>query len=436
MPLTETPLLKVTNSRRPPDGDDALRIPGFWIGSHESRILNSVSSTSWAIITKARATYYKPLWEGFAKAHPAGSRSVLIWPREHASEHPEELTTPVHERFVIRDVACRWVRRGGGGVMGAHHGGHRSALPSPEAWRCLRGERPRGVIVHEFSPFTLTGLVYARLHRVPCLLMTEVGLENARCFPSKVRLWHSLWSRLVHGVIAACPSARVPVSGRAIPSFAAYHAVDAERFTPVARAATEGGSVVFAFSGQLIHRKGLDLLFAAAGRLRVRVAQPFRLRIIGGGDDTWARGLARDAGVADITDWTGFLAGDAMKEALGTADVFVLPTRQDTYGVVVHEAACLGLPLLISRHAGASRVLVRDGVNGFVIDPAETGDLAEKMRLLLAASTRARMGSESRAIGEETSSPRRGAALWQWLDEHVPDAFLVSQHAKPAIQSC
>ena len=395
-----------------------------------------MSSSSWAIITKARATYYKPLWEGFARAHPAGTRSVLIWPREHASEHPVELTTPVHDRLEIRDVACRWIRRGGGGVMGAHHGGQSSALPSREAWTALGEARPRGVIVHEFSPFTLAGLAFARLHRVPCLVMTEIGRENAGLFSAKVRLWHSFWSRLVHGVIAACPSAHMPVSGRDIPSFAAYHAVDADHFGPVARPSAEGAPVVFAFSGQLIHRKGLDLLFASAARLRSLATQPFRLRIIGSGDETWARSLAHQAGVGDITDWTGFLAGEAMKNALATADAFVLPTRQDTYGVVVHEAACLGLPLLISCHAGAAAALVREGANGFVMDPADTDGLAEKMRLLLDAPARLRMGAESRALGVASSSPRRGAALWQWLEEQFPSPFSVSRPAKPAIQPC
>lgn len=404
--------------------------------SDDSKVLNPDPASSWAIITKARATYYKPLWEGFAQAQPAGVRSVLIWPREHGSEHPVELTTPVHERLEVCDVACRWIRRGGGGVMGAHHGGQTSALPSGEAWRALCQVRPRGVIVHELSPFTLTGLAYARLHRVPCLVMTEIGRQNARLFPMKVRFWHSFWSRFVHGVIAACPAAHVPASGREVPSFAAYHAVDAARFMPSVKDSSRGSPVTFAFSGQLIHRKGLDLLFGAAARLRSITAQPFRLRIIGGGDDAWARALAQEAGVADITDWTGFLAGNAMKNALATSDAFVLPTRQDTYGVVVHEAACLGLPLLISRHAGASAVLVREGANGFVIDPADADDLAEKMRLLLDGAARARMGVESRATGVACSSPRRGAALWQWLEEQFTAPAPVSLSAKPAIQPC
>ena len=398
--------------------------------------MNPNSPISWAVITKARATYYKPLWEGFAAAQPPGARAMLVWPREHSSEHPVELTTPAHERIEVRDVACRWIRKSGGGVMGAHHGGQSSALPSGEAWSALRRARPHGVIVHEFSPFTLTGLVYARLHRLPCVVMTEVGRDNAHLFSAKVRLWHSLWSRLVQGVIAACPSAHVPVSGRSLPSFAAYHAVDARAFLPVKKTRALDDPVTFAFSGQLIHRKGLDLLFAAAARLRALTPQPFLLRIIGGGDDTWARGLARDAGVDDLTRCTGFLAGDAMKQALAAADVFVLPTRQDTYAVVAHEAACLGLPLLLSRHAGAAGVLVREGENGFVVDPADPDAFAARMLALLDHATRERMSATSRAIGEAHSAPLRGAALCQWLADQFADPAKISLHAKPTMQPC
>ena len=112
-----------------------------------------------------------------------------------------------------------------------------------------------------------------------------------------------------------------------------------------------------------------------------------------------------------------FSAAPQLREALGTADVFVLPTRQDTYAAVVHEAACLGLPMLVSRHAGAADALVRDGENGFVVDPADARDFAQRMRFLLDARLRLRMGAVSREVGEEFSAHRRGAALWHWMRE-------------------
>jgi glycosyltransferase involved in cell wall biosynthesis len=393
-------------------------------------------NNTWAILTKARATYFKPLWEGFAAAVPADARVLLILPRDHSSEHPVELTTPVHERLVIEEVGARIVSQSADhGAMAKHHGGQSTALPSREAWRFLRAARPRGVIVHEYSPFTLTGLIYAKLHRVPLLVMTEVGRGNARFFAWKTRCWHAWWSCFANGIIAACPAARTPLNGRTPPSFPAYHAVDAHQFTPSAEKHGPQSPVIFAFSGQLIHRKGLDLFFQAAEMLRTQAGDVFRLRIIGGGDMAWAKNEAEKHGVGDLVEWAGFLSGDAMRDALGTSDVFVLPTRQDTYAVVVHEAACLGLPLIVSCHAGAAEALVQEGKNGFVIDPSDIAHFATKMRSLLDETTRLPMRKASRKIAEAASSPRRGAALWNWISEQYMPAPAAAATFTPVTQT-
>jgi glycosyltransferase involved in cell wall biosynthesis len=390
------------------------------------------AENTWVIITKARATYFKPLWEGFAATMPAYARAVLILPRDHTSEHPVELTTPSHDRLMIREVGTRIiVQSKENGVMARHHGGQSTAMPSAETWRALGESRPRGIIIHEYSPFTLTGLLYARIHRLPVLVMTEVGRGNARFFSWKTRCWHAWWSCFINGIVAACPAARIPLNGRTPPTFPAYHAVDAQSFAPMARKREPDAPVVFVFSGQLIHRKGIDLLFQAAKALLAQTGETFRLRIIGGGDDAWARHQAEQAGLAHLVEWTGFLSGEAMKAALGTADVFVLPTRQDTYAVVVHEAACLGLPLIVSKHAGASEALVHDGENGFVIDPADTAHFATKMRTMLDDATRLPMRKASRKIAEAASSPRRGAALWHWLSEQYTPAIPTPATLKP-----
>ena len=57
-------------------------------------------------------------------------------------------------------------------------------------------------------------------------------------------------------------------------------------------------------------------------------------------------------------------AGHSPRAISRTSDVFVLPTLQDTYAAVVHEAACLGLPLLVSKHAGAADDHVHHDVEG------------------------------------------------------------------------
>ena len=157
------------------------------------------------------------------------------------------------------------------------------------------------------------------------------------------------------------------------------------------------------------------MLLHAAARLRVQVSAEFRLRLIGGGDPTWLRELLAELDLESHVELTGFLSGSAIREALGTADVFVLPTRQDTYAVVVHEAACLGLPLLVSQHAGAAEALVEEGRNGFVFDPNNLEQFADRMSRLMSAAAREPMRRASRRIGESHSAHERGKMLWEWM---------------------
>jgi glycosyltransferase involved in cell wall biosynthesis len=177
--------------------------------------------------------------------------------------------------------------------------------------------------------------------------------------------------------------------------------------------------VVFAYLGQLIPRKGLDLLLDAAAELRATGERNFMLRFIGGGDDAWLRQCIAQRGMEAHCELTGFLSGPAIREALGSADVFVLPTRQDTYAAVVHEASCLGLPLLISHHAGAAAALVREGINGHSLDPADTRSFAALMSAMLEPAVRASMARPSREVGESHSAHERGRALWNWMYDQI-----------------
>ena len=65
--------------------------------------------------------------------------------------------------------------------------------------------------------------------------------------------------------------------------------MDSRSYRPPAR--KTHGPVTFVYLGQLIPRKGLDLWLEAARRLRAAAHENFRLRIIGGGDEGWVRGL-------------------------------------------------------------------------------------------------------------------------------------------------
>ena len=368
-----------------------------------------------AVVTPCKATYFKPLYEAFANAQPKPWRTVMIWPDSHDSEHPDELITPVADNLEIRRVDSRKVVPSQNPLLNRNwRERRRRFFPSAELWSTLREVSPRAVLIQEYSPFALSGLFYARWKRIPVFTLTEVGQRNQQFFNSRTRLWHGLWSRLVDGIVAACPTAHVPVSGITLPSIAAYHAVDSRLYTPASHR-QDGAPVTYIYVGQLIPRKGLDLWIKAASELKSRVGATFKLRFVGGGDEGWVRGLVENAGLTEQVEWAGFLSGNALRESIRSADVFVLPSRQDTYAVVVHEAACLGLPLIISKHAGAAEGIVRDGVNGYVIDPENTTSFSGAMQSMMDEHHRQKLGIAARTVGEAMSAHQRGAELWRWM---------------------
>jgi glycosyltransferase involved in cell wall biosynthesis len=361
-----------------------------------------MSEPTTAILSKARGTFFKPLYEAFAQAQPRPWRTLLIWPEASRNEHPDEAVTPQAENLDLRMVSAA--------------GAGNTFLPTRAAWRLLKQHNVRVVLIHEFSPFTLQGLVYAKLNGVPVVVSTEVGQRNAHFFGRRTRLWHSFWGRWADGIAACCPAAHEPLSGKQPPTISTYHAVDSRLYTPALRLKPSDAPVVFGYAGQMIHRKGLDLFLLAAAELKRRGESNFKLRFIGGGDTDWLHQLAQAHDVEDHLEFTGFQSGLALRQAIQGADVFVLPTRQDTYGAVVHEAACLGLPLLVSEQAGAA-TLVQEGRNGFVIDPENINAFAGVMKWLTDPALRAEMATVSREIGESHSAHLRGHSLWDWMEK-------------------
>lgn len=363
-----------------------------------------------AFVTPHKATYLKPFYESFAEAQSEPWRTLVVWPDSHRSEHPQELLTPVAPNLSIERVTS--IQRG------SKH------LPGRHLVRVLMSAMPRLIVIHEFAAFSLAGLVFAKRHKIPVVVITDVGVRNRMMFSRRARWWHAWWGRWIDGIIAATPAAQESLSGRSLPSIPAYHAVDSRLYVPLAK--QEAGPVVFGYLGQLIPRKGLDYWMMAARLLRSAGQENFRLRIIGGGDESWIRSVVAREGMDDKVEWCGFLSGHELREALGSSDVFVLPSRIDSYAAVVHEAACMGLPLIVSKHAGAAESLVREGETGYSIDPADSEAFASKMLALMDRGLRLRMSVASRELAEQLSSHRRGAAVWEWMRTTFPNCVTQS----------
>jgi glycosyltransferase involved in cell wall biosynthesis len=126
------------------------------------------------------------------------------------------------------------------------------------------------------------------------------------------------------------------------------------------------------FVGQLISRKGLDLLLSAMAAL-FPAYPDLSLALVGRGELLPA--LQRQAEAMEASARVVFesvLPAEVIPERVARADVLVLPSRWDGWGVVVNEALSAGVPVIVSDRCGAAD-LIRDGVNGYVF-PSENAE--------------------------------------------------------------
>ncbi len=146
---------------------------------------------------------------------------------------------------------------------------------------------------------------------------------------------------------------------------------DLALFAPPAEETPRGPGTVFLFAGAPIVRKGFDLLLGAFGR--VSAAEPTaRLRVVG------PRGGG--ASVPGVT-FVGPVGQSDLAAEMGRADCLVLPSRNDSFGMVVAEALATGLPVVVSDMVGAAE-LVSPGENGWIVAAGDQEALAARMLAL------------------------------------------------------
>lgn len=134
--------------------------------------------------------------------------------------------------------------------------------------------------------------------------------------------------------------------------------------------------------GRVVENKGFDLLLDAFGALATR-HDDVGLVIAGDGP---ARAelvdAAAAAGLGERVAFPGTLSRSQVAWVMRRAEVFILPSRVDAFGIVVLEALRAGTPVIVSARTGATEI-VRDGVDGLVVDPRDRTALATAIETLL-----------------------------------------------------
>ncbi len=140
---------------------------------------------------------------------------------------------------------------------------------------------------------------------------------------------------------------------------------------------------IFLFVGQIIPRKGLKVLLEACSILKQQGYQDFTLLVVGDGEQRQElEEFAKNIGLDTQVRWVGRVEYRCLGQYFQAADVFVFPTYEDIWGMVLTEAMAFGKPVICSKGAQAVE-MVNDRANGFTFQPGKGEHLARLMSQFL-----------------------------------------------------
>jgi UDP-glucose:(heptosyl)LPS alpha-1,3-glucosyltransferase len=160
-------------------------------------------------------------------------------------------------------------------------------------------------------------------------------------------------------------------------------------------------------------RKGLELVLQALAVMRDR---SINLLVVGREDLPYYESLAERLGVRSQVTFTGF--SSEVERYYAAADVFVYPSRYETFALVVLEASASGLPCVVTRVSGVEERIV-DGVNGLFVE-LDGADIAAKLRMLLDDPSMARrLGMSAKESSRSYSRQRVATSIFEILKEQA-----------------
>jgi glycosyltransferase involved in cell wall biosynthesis len=274
------------------------------------------------------------------------------------------------------------------------YGRHLSDNFSPHLYRSLRQARLDLLLQDELNHPSLVALNYALRQHVNYPLVSLIHLlrhtEPRPAWQNWVyRQVERLYLASVSGFIYNSEDSRHLVEGLvgARPGVVAYpgkdHLVTAVSPHHIIRRAHQPGPLRLIYVGNVVQRKGLDLLLAAVASLP---RHQWRLTIIGSleMEPAYVARLQQQInqrGQAGNVRWLGALPNAEVAPHLQAAQLFVMPSRYEGFGIVYMEALGAGLPVLATT-AGAAGEMVRSGVNGYLLPPDTIEPLTRTIQTL------------------------------------------------------
>lgn len=143
------------------------------------------------------------------------------------------------------------------------------------------------------------------------------------------------------------------------------------------------GKIVLFFNGQLIERKGV---FELIDGFKLALEQNPQLFLLMLGQGQAEEALKQKIAVLNLTDQVKLLGHqeyEQLSKYYKMADIFILPSKEEVWGLVINEAMCFNLPIITSKMTGASADLVQHGQNGYVLPNISAKEIQQAIQFVL-----------------------------------------------------
>jgi glycosyltransferase involved in cell wall biosynthesis len=296
------------------------------------------------------------------------------------------------------------------------------SLSSPVSYgiySALRRLRPDALWVHGYASINaLHGILAANALGIPVLLRAESWLADRPRSPLTLALKNLFFAALGHAVDAVLSIGSVNAAYWShylpeTPQFMMPYAVDNDYFASRADAARPHSAAlrasldlapdrpVILFASKLQPRKHADHLLQAFHQLLKNPTNTTlpQLLFVGDGESRAAlEALTAALGLTEHVRFAGFRNQSELPGLFALADVFVLPSRHEPWGLIVNEAMASGCPVIVSSDVGCHADLVQDGVEGCVYPVGDVPALTAALHRVFATPTTAQqMGLAARA---------------------------------------
>ena len=257
------------------------------------------------------------------------------------------------------------------------------------------------------SPSVVRAIAYCRRHGVRYYIEFD-GCFNKKDAPAK-RMVKKYLLKKAAGCFVTCEETRQYLRGMGVPDekifvypFTSVYQRDVLSAPPTPAEKGElrkqfglPGGVLLISVGQFIHRKGFDILLRALPRVERDVS----VLIVGGEPTEEYLSLCEQEKLTNVR-FMPFLTQEELFLFYRCADIFVLPTREDIWGLVINEAMACGMPVISTDRCIAAEELIIPGRSGMIVPAGNADALAGAVNAMLSCDL-AEMGRESLAVMRE-----------------------------------